>query len=74
MTPRSPERLSRRVFVVSLTLVVLGATFAFGAVAQREDLPPIPQLRAAGETLSSVRDNDVTNHPRRHHLQPTLGC
>ena len=41
------------------------------AVAQREDLPPIPQLRAAGETLSSVRDNDVTNHPRRHHLQPS---
>lgn len=71
MTSRSPERLSRRIFVVSLTLVVLGATFAFGAVAQREDLPPIPQLRAAGETLSNVRDNDVTNHPRRHHLQPS---
>lgn len=59
---------------MSLTLVVLGATFAFGAIAQRDDLPPIPQLRAAGETLTTVRsDNDVLNHPRRHHLQPSRG-
>lgn len=71
--PRSFEKLPRRLFTASLTLVVLGGTFFYGVLAHRDDLPPIPQLRAAYETLKTIGDNDVTNHPRRHHLQPSRG-
>lgn len=73
MNPGSRDRLSRRLFVVSLAFLLLGGAFAYGAVAQREDLPPIPQLRDATQTVRGVSDNDVTNHPRRHHLQPSRG-
>ena len=73
MRSRFRERVARRFFVMSLAFVILGGTFAFGAVAQRDGLPPMPQLRAAGETLANVRGNDVLNHPRRHHLQPSRG-
>lgn len=65
------EKLPRRLFMVSLALVVLGGTFSYGAFAHRDNLPPIPQLRAAYETLTTIGDNDVTQHPRRHHLQPS---
>lgn len=62
------ERLSKHLFMMSLAVVVLGSTFAFGALAYRHDLPPMPQVRAA---YDSLRDNDLRNHPRRHHLQPS---
>jgi hypothetical protein len=55
--------------MVSLTLCVVGGAFLLGVVAQRDDLPPIPQVRAAFETLTGMGDND----PRRHHLQPSRG-
>ena len=73
MKSGSSEQLPRRVFMASLALVVLGGAFAYGALAQRDDLPPVPQLRAAYETLTTIGDDDVTNHPRRHHLQPSRG-
>ena len=73
MTSGSSDQLPRRVFVVSLALVVLGGTFLGGAFAQRHDLPPLPQLRSAHETLATIGDNEVTTHPRRHHLQPSRG-
>lgn len=73
MRSGSSETLARRVFLVALALVVFGGVFAYGAVAQRDDLPPIPQVRAAYETLTTIGDNDVTDHPRRHHLQPSRG-
>lgn len=55
----------------SLALVVLGGAFLYGVLAQRDDLPPVPQLRVAYETLTGR--NDATSHPRRHHLQPSRG-
>ncbi len=73
MKSRSRETLPRRLFLGSLTLVVLGGAFAYGAIAHRDDLPPIPQLRTMYETVTTVNDNEVTNHPRRHHLQPARG-
>ncbi len=71
--PTSSERLAKRVFTFSLALVVLAGVFVYGGVAERRDLPPVPQFRAAYRTLAAVGNNDVTNHPRRHHLQPTRG-
>lgn len=73
MKSGSTDDLPRRLFMASLTLVVLGGAFAYGVLAQRDDLPPLPQLRAAYEALTTIDDNDVTNHPRRHHLQPARG-
>jgi hypothetical protein len=71
MKSRVPEQLSRRLFQASLAVVVLGGVFLYGAVAQRDDLPPLRQLRIAYETLTG--DNDATRHPRHHHLQPARG-
>ena len=74
MKPGSREKLPRRLFVVSLALVVLGSSFVYGAFAYRDDLPPVPQVRAAYETLSTVRNDDLNPiDPTRHHLQPSRG-
>lgn len=71
MKSGSSDQLPRRVFMASLVVLVLGATFLYGVLAQRNDLPPVPQLWTAYETLTTIDDNEVTNHPRRHHLQPS---
>lgn len=73
MKAQSTEKLPRRIFVVSLAIVLLGSAFLLGVRAESRELPPIPQLRSAYETLASLGSNDVTNHPRRHHLQPSRG-
>ena len=69
----SLDRLAKRVSVVSLVVLVLGGTFVLGLVAESRDLPPVPQLRSAYQTLTNLGDDDATSHPRRHHLQPTRG-
>ncbi|MGF1512048.1 MAG: arylsulfotransferase family protein [Myxococcota bacterium] len=62
------EELPKRIFVVSLAVVSLGAAFVYGALAHRKRLPPIPQLITAYETLfvDGFR-------PRYYHLQPSRG-
>ncbi len=54
-----------------LALVVLGGAIAYGVFAHADDLPPVPQVRAAYDTLRTIGDNDVTADGTRHHLQPT---
>lgn len=73
MKAESREALPRRLFVVSLAMVLLGGAFLLGAHAESSELPPIPQLRSAYDTLTNIGSNDVMNHPRRHHLQPSRG-
>ena len=65
------ENLSRWVFVLSLALVVLGGAFGFGALAYRNDLPPIPQLRLAYATL--FKAEGLTTSAADNHLQPARG-
>ena len=65
------ENLSRWVFVLSLALVVLGGAFGFGALAYRNDLPPIPQLRLAYATL--FKEEGLTTSAADNHLQPARG-
>lgn len=71
MKAGSLDVLARRVFIGSLVVIVLGGAFGYGVVAQRDDLPPVPQLRTAYATLTG--SNDATDHPRLHHLQPARG-
>ena len=73
MTSKFSETLARRLFQVSLAVVVLGGAFLAGVVAHWKDLAPVPQLRTAYQTLTSTEDSDLLQHPRRHHLQPTRG-
>jgi hypothetical protein len=62
------KKLPRRIFRASLTLAILGGAFLYGALAHREDLPPIPQLKIAYETI-----RDVPRSPSLAHLQPSRG-
>jgi hypothetical protein len=73
MKPGSVDRWPKRIFVVSLVLVLLAGAFLLGMYAQRQNLPPVPQLRAAYETLTTIYDSDGSNTPRYQHLQPTRG-
>ena len=67
----SREGLARHLFTVSIAVIVLGGAVFYGALAQRDDLPPVPQVRTAYETLTGA--NDATTHPRTQHLQPSRG-
>lgn len=67
------EELPKRIFIGCLVLVSLVGAFLYGAFAYRNKLPPIPQLKVAYRTMTTVADNDLTSHPRRHHLQPSRG-
>ncbi len=64
------EDLPRRLFVASLSLALLGGAFAYGALASRYDLPPIPQLK----TVRSIfTDQELTLAPKFKHMQPSRG-
>ena len=66
---RLVDNIARRIFVACLTLTVLGGVFLFGALAQSNNLPPMPQLKAAYETIFS--DGGMTDSPLHKHLQPS---
>ncbi len=62
------DKLSKYLFVVAIGLALLSGASLYGYVAHRDELPPVPQLRAALELLQariSGLDPDVA--PR---LQP----
>jgi len=67
------EKLPRHIFIVCLALVALGGAFLYGAFAHSYDLPPIPQLKVAYKTITTPGDIDLTDDPRREHLQPSRG-
>lgn len=67
------EKLPKRIFVACLTFLVLLSAFFFGALAYRNDLPPIPQLRAAYDSIATVVDVGLADSPYHHHLQPSRG-
>jgi hypothetical protein len=70
MKPDIRDELPRRLFLVSLALAVLGGAFFYGVIAERDSLPPVPQVRTA---YAALKGKDLTNDPRRHHLQPSRG-
>ncbi|WP_226628000.1 arylsulfotransferase family protein [Alloyangia pacifica] len=70
---QTSDKIARRVFLLCLLLAIFGAGFLYGALAMRKDLFPGPQVELAYDTLSTLGNNDLTSHPRRHHLQPSLG-
>ena len=62
------EELPRRIFIACLALVVVGGAFLYGALAFRNDLPPIPQLKVVRTTFDVL-----TTSLRLQHLQPSRG-
>jgi hypothetical protein len=62
------EELPRRIFIACLALVVVGGAFLYGALAYRNDLPPIPQLKVVRTTFGIL-----TTSLRLKHLQPSRG-
>ncbi len=58
--------------MTALACVLLGGAFLYGALAHRNDLPPIPQIRTAVQMLRGI-DADTARHPRHLHLQPSRG-
>lgn len=68
------EKLPKVMLAGSLATVVLGGAFAYGVLAQRNDLVPLPQIKSAFALLSEPRQNDLTRHPRHEHLQPSRGA
>ena len=62
------EELPRRIFIACLALVVVGGAFLYGALAYRNDLPPIPQLKVVKRTFGIL-----TTSLRLKHLQPSRG-
>ncbi len=62
------EELPRRIFIACLALVVVGGAFLYGALAYRNDLPPIPQLKVVRTTFGVL-----TTSLRLRHLQPSRG-
>jgi len=62
------EELPRRIFIACLALVVVGGAFLYGALAFRNDLPPIPQLKVVRTTFDVL-----TTSARLQHLQPSRG-
>jgi len=60
------ENIPRILFYVCLVCVA----FILGAIAHREDIPPIPQLESVESTLFSVAESTDN---ARHHLQPARG-
>lgn len=63
--------LSKYLFFFSLSVVVLGSTFLFGAFAYRGNVFPIPQLKTVYDFLQG--DLETVQDPRFHHLQPSRG-
>lgn len=70
---QASDKIARRVFSLCLFLAVLGVGFLYGALATRKNLFPAPQLEFTYEILTTLGHNDLTSHPRRHHLQPSRG-
>ena len=64
------EELPRRIFIACLALVVVGGAFLYGALAYRNDLPPIPQLKVV-RTMFAY--GVLTTSLRLRHLQPSRG-
>ncbi len=67
------DKIARRIFSVCLLLALICAGFVFGSVATRKHLFPAPQLEPTYDILTTLGHNDLTSHPRRHHLQPSRG-
>ena len=63
------EQLPKRVIKTCLALAVLGGVFLLGALAHRDDLAPIPQLRIV---YGAVADT-LLDRPHLAHLQPSRG-
>ena len=67
------DTFARRIFSVCLLLALIGGGFVYGSVATRKHLFPAPQLELTYDMLTTLGHNDLTSHPRRHHLQPSRG-
>jgi hypothetical protein len=48
------EQLPKFIFIGSVTAFSLGGAFVYGVVAHRNDLPPVPTLRAVYNTLKGA--------------------
>jgi len=48
------DDIAKFFFILSLSLTILGGTFWFGAYAQKNSLPPIPQLRLVYNSVMEV--------------------
>ena len=62
------ETVAKRIFILCLVIAVAGASVLYGAVAYRDGLPPIPQLKMVQRTISGL-----IGSPRFEHLQPARG-
>ena len=67
------EKLPKRIFITCLALAVSGSAFLYGALAHRNNLPPIPQMKVIYDTVTEYGVDDLVGHPRHHHLQPSRG-
>ena len=67
------EKLSKRIFIICAVIVVLGAAFLYGVIAQALNFFPVPQLRAVYGTVSTISESGLSDNPVGEHLQPTRG-
>lgn len=65
------EALPRRIFIACLAIVCLIGAFSYGALAHRNALFPMPQLKTAYGAV--FVQNALTASPKQHHLQPSRG-
>ena len=64
------EKFARILFFASLSAVALGAAFMYGVLAHRNDLPPMPTIRAVSDVL---RNGVHLRSAANEHLQPARG-
>lgn len=73
--------VAKRVLLAFAAVLALAAAFAYGAIAYRSDLPPIPQLASAADTVGALlapgaapQDPRALRHaaPLETHLPGTL--
>ena len=62
----SQDQFSKRLFLISCTLLMLGGSFGYGVMAQRKNLQPLPFLRLVYDDVKevlfpSIRDIDVSS-------------
>ncbi len=65
------DKLAKYIFLASISIACLGGAFLYGVIAQRDNLPPVPQMIDAKNLL---RDG-VPKYPSDilAHLQPNRG-